>query len=112
MVNFANFNSLISLVSFFSTDSICRDFIKEQRWSDCVVCPFCGSIHCYACKDGKRIHCNGCNKDFSVLVGTIFENTKLPLIKWFMAMYLLSSHKKGISSHQLSRDISVSQKTA
>ena len=49
---------------------------------------------------------------FSCLVGTIFENTKLPLVKWFVAMYLISSHKKGISSHQLSRDIDVTQTTA
>ena len=59
-----------------------------------------------------RFHCTGCNKNFSCLVGTIFENTKLPLIKWFVAMYLISSHKKGISSHQLSRDIDVTQTTA
>lgn len=49
-------------------------------------------------------------KNFSVLVRTIFENTKISLVKWFMAMYLVSSHKKGISSHQLARDIEVTQK--
>jgi transposase-like protein len=47
-----------------------------------------------------------------VKVGTIFEDTKIPLIKWFMALYIFSSHKKGISSHQLAKDISVTQKTA
>ena len=56
--------------------------------------------------------CPKCRKNFSVLVGTIFENTKISLVKWFMAMYLISSHKKGVSSHQLSRDIDVTQKTA
>lgn len=112
MIDFSHFDSLITLVSYFQNETLCRNFIKEQRWGNVVVCPYCGSIHCYSCKDGKRIHCNHCNKDFSVLVGTIFENTKLSLIKWFMAMYLISSHKKGISSHQLARDIKVTQKTA
>lgn len=59
-----------------------------------------------------RYHCTACNKNFSCLVGTIFENTKLPLIKWFVGMYLISSHKKGISSHQLARDIEITQSTA
>ena len=62
-------------------------------------------------KDGRYI-CSGCRRAFSVTVGTIFENTKISLVKWFMAMYLISSHKKGISSCQLSRDIRVTQKTA
>ena len=53
-----------------------------------------------------------CGKNFSVTVGTIFENTKIPLRKWFIAMYLISSHKKGVSSHQLSLDLGITQKTA
>jgi len=78
-----------------------------------VVCPFCGSVHIYTCSNGdNQFKCGDCKKRFSCLVGTIFENTKLPLQKWFMAMYLISSHKKGISSHQLGRDIHVTQKTA
>ena len=56
--------------------------------------------------------CKDCQNKFSVTVGTIFENTKILLRKWFMAMYLISSHKKGISSCQLARDIKVTQKTA
>ena len=112
MVNFTRFDSIISLASYFSNEEICRQFLKEQRWGSVVVCPYCGSVHVYACGDGKRFKCDGCGNKFSVLVGTIFENTKLPLRKWFMAMYLLSSHKKGVSSHQIARDIEVTQKTA
>ena len=62
-------------------------------------------------KDG-RFRCKHCGKNFSCLVGTIFENTKLPLLKWFLAMYFISSHKKGISSYQLARNIEVTQNTA
>jgi len=75
------------------------------------VCPYCGKHHCHKRADG-RFCCSECHKNFSEKVGTIFENTKIDLRKWFMAMYLISSHKKGISSHQLARDIDVTQKTA
>ena len=103
-----HFNSLISLVNHFNNDKRCRDFITEQRWGKVVVCPFCGCTHIYECGNGdNQFKCAHCHKRFSCLVGTIFENTKLPLQKWFMAMYLISSHKKGISSRQLSRDIAV-----
>lgn len=108
-----HFNSLISLANHFSSEKRCRDFITEQRWGKKVVCPFCGSEHVYVCKNGdNQFKCGSCLKRFSCLVGTVFQKTKLPLKKWFMAMYLVSSHKKGISSHQLSRDINVTQKTA
>ena len=108
-----HFNSLISLADHFNSDKRCRDFITEQRWGNVVVCPFCGSVHIYTCSIGdNQFKCADCKKRFSCLVGTIFQNTKLPLQKWFMAMYLISSHKKGISSHQLARDIEVTQKTA
>ena len=109
----AHFNSLISLVTYFNNDKRCRDFITEQRWGGNVVCPFCGCPHTYVCSNSdNQFKCADCKKRFSCLVGTIFHNTKLPLQKWFMAMYLISSHKKGISSHQLSRDLDVTQKTA
>ena len=106
------FNSLYSLMAHLNSDAACKDFLEKQRWADGdVVCPYCGEHHCVRRTDG-RFRCKHCRGNFSVLVGTIFESTKLPLQKWFMAMYLLSSHKKGISSHQLARDIEVSQKSA
>lgn len=112
MINFKKFNSIISLTSYFTTENKCKQAIIESRWSNGdVVCPYCGGHHCVVRKDGK-FRCKHCRKNFSCLVGTIFENTKLPLIKWFVAMYLISSHKKGVSSHQLARDIEVTQATA
>ena len=111
MINFAKFN-IISLTSYFNTKEKCQQAIIESRWSDGdVVCPYCGAHHCSKRGDG-RFRCNHCLKNFSCLVGTIFENTKLPLIKWFVAMYLISSHKKGVSSHQLSRDLDITQASA
>lgn len=97
---------------YFNSNDVCKKAIIESRWPDGdVVCPYCGGHHCAERTDG-RFRCKACGKNFSCLVGTIFENTKLPLIKWFVAMYLISSHKKGISSYQLSRDIKVTQSTA
>lgn len=112
MINFARFNSLFALAAYFDTNAKCKKAIAESRWADGdIVCPFCGKHHCYTRKDGSY-RCPECGKNFSCLVGTIFENTKISLVKWFMAMYLISTHKKGISSVQLATDIAVTQKTA
>ena len=111
-INFTKFGSLIQLADYFSTEDICKAAIAQQRWGDGkAVCPYCGHTHTYVCADG-RYSCPNCHKKFSVTVGTIFENTKISLRKWFMAMYLISSHKKGISSCQLARDLDITQKTA
>ncbi len=110
-INFAQFNSLIALADYFNTEDKCKAAIAQERWGETVVCPYCGGKHCYMTAEGRYI-CKDCHKHFSVTVGTIFENTKISLRKWFMAMYLISSHKKGVSSCQLARDIKVTQKTA
>lgn len=111
-IDFAKFKSYTAMVRFFNNDAKCKAAIAQERWGDGnAVCPYCGSTHTHLCKDGRYI-CKGCQRKFSVLIGTIFENTKVSLVKWFEAMYLVSCTKKGISSHQLSRDIEVTQKTA
>jgi len=61
---------------------------------------------------GKLLKCADCRRQFTVKVGTIFEDSAIPLQKWFMAVYLLMAHKKGISSVQLGKDIGVTQKSA
>lgn len=112
MINLSKFDSIISLTTYFTTEAKCKQVIKEQRFGNSMpVCPYCGSVHTYERSDGRYI-CSDCKVSFSILVGTIFENTKISLKKWFLAMYLISSHKKGISSVQLSHDIHVTQKTA
>ena len=112
MIDFSRFDSLFALATYFSSPKRCKQALAQSRWADGdVVCPYCGRHHCYSCSDG-RYKCPNCKVSFSVTVGTIFENTKISLVKWFMAMYLISSHKKGISSCQLARDIKVTQKTA
>ena len=115
MIDFSKFNNLFSLTQYFNNDDVCKKAITESRCGvgdgQDVVCPYCGATHCKERKDG-RYRCKGCKRNFSCLVGTIFQNTNITLVKWFMAMYLVSSHKKGISSCQLARDINVTQTTA
>ena len=112
MIDFRQFNSLVQFINYFNSEERCISAIAEARWGNGeAICPFCGCSHTYNCKNGKY-SCSHCGKRFSVTIGTIFENTKLPLQKWFLAMYLISSHKKGVSSYQLARDIQVTQKTA
>ena len=115
MIDFKNFDNILSITTYFNTNKKCKQAIEEARWGSGeeqdIVCPYCGKHHCVKRKDG-RYRCNGCVSNFSVTVGTIFEDSKLPLIKWFVAMYLISSHKKGVSSHQLHRDLKITQKTA
>ena len=115
MIEFKNFDSLIQIMDYFTDEDVCIQAIVEKRWGkgeeQDIVCPYCGGHHCVARKD-KRFRCHQCDRNFSCKVGTIFEDSNLSLQKWFVAMYLISSHKKGISSCQLARDIKVTQKTA
>ena len=110
-IDFTKFDSLISVADYFDTESKCKQTLAESRWGDDVICPKCCRHHCKMSETG-RYHCTKCNHNFSCTVGTIFENTKISLRKWFFAIYMITSNKKGVSSCQLSRDIKVSQKTA
>lgn len=102
---------MVSMMEYFTSEQQCRKYLVESRWGDDVVCPYCGCHHCKIGYRGRYV-CPGCLNKFSCTVGTIFENTKVSLRKWFIAIYLISYHKKGISSCQLAKDIQVTQKTA
>ena len=108
------FKSILEFQKHFNTDEKCREFLEQQRWGSTPACPFCASTNVTRLKDGKRFQCNEkvCRKQFSVTVGTVADNTKLPLTKWFLAMYILSNHSKGISSLQLASWLGVTQKSA
>lgn len=108
------FKNLIEVVEYFKDDAVCRKHLASLRWSGGMACPHCGSVNFYTFKDGKTYKCKEkeCNLKFNVKTGTIFENTKIPLQKWFAALYLITSHKKGISSIQVGKDLSITQKSA
>jgi transposase-like protein len=106
------FKNLTQLIDYFKDEERCKAYLEKQRWGTHVACPHCGSLRVYRTNRGFKCGEKECYKKFTVTVGTIFENSKIPLRTWYAAMYLIASHKKGISSHQLHRDLGVSQKTA
>ncbi len=106
------FRNLIDLTMYFNSEEKCLRYLEQWAWGGKVSCPHCKHEIVYRYKSGKRFFCYGCKYKFTLKMGTIFESTKLPLIKWFMAMYLVANNKKGISSYQLADTIGVSQKTA
>ncbi|MES1987599.1 MAG: IS1595 family transposase [Pseudomonadota bacterium] len=94
-----------------------REYLEALRWPDGVVCPHCGSVERPYKLEGKAhraglYKCSDCRAQFTVTVGTLFEDSKVPLHKWLHACYLMSSSKKGISSKQLERMLGVTYKTA
>lgn len=106
--------NLKELMVKFSNEDVCRQHLIQQRWNGKPECPYCGSGKHYIIENGKRFKCGNseCYKKYSVTVGTIFHASNIPLTTWFPAMYLISAHKKGISSVQLAKDLGVTQKTA
>ncbi len=105
--------SLIDFFAQFPTEQACRDYLEKTRWGKRITCPKCGVIgNAYKYFDGRLYKCGDCRRQFTVRVGTIFEDSKIPLQKWFLAIYLASSLKKGISSIQLSKYLDVTQKTS
>ena len=114
MTQLLEFKNLKELMMKLSDEKICRQYMEQMRWGSEAFCPHCNSTRPYKLKDGKSYRCSSrkCKKDFTVTVGTIFENSKIPLSTWLAAIFVLTGHKKGISSHQLARDLGVTQKTA
>jgi len=110
MIN-TDFNSIIELLKAFPDEQSCIEHLEELRWNGHVVSPFDATSKVYKCK-GNKYKCKNTNKYFNVKTDTLFDNTKVELQKWFLAIWLVTSHKKGISSMQLSRDLDVTQKTA
>ena len=102
------------------SDEQCRDFLESMRWPDGPVCPKCGAGEPYtitrktANKNAVRslYKCRECKKQFTATVGTIFEDSKIPLSKWFAAIYQMCASKKGVSAHQIHREMGVTYKSA
>jgi transposase-like protein len=99
-----------------------REYLEAKRWPDGPVCPHCGvagDATKLAPEEGKKTHarkgvwkCKSCREQFSVTVGTIFEDSHIPLHKWLLAFHLLCASKKGMSAHQLHRMLGVTYKSA
>lgn len=100
----------------FTDEDAAREHMEALRWRYGVTCPHCGVDTVRKLEGAKHrkglYQCNGCREQFTVTVGTVFERSKVPLHKWVLATYLLTSSKKGMSAHQLHRMLGVTYKTA
>ncbi len=110
MIN-KDFNSILELLQAFPDEQSCIDHLEEIRWQGNVISPFDPLSKVYNCK-GNKYKCKNTGKYFNVKTNTVFDNTKMELQKWFLAIWLVTSHKKGISSLQLGRDLKITQKSA
>ncbi len=106
-----SFDSLLEMMDAFPDEQTCVDHLRAIRWKNGAYCPHCGSTKIYHFADRRTHKCGDCRQRFSIKVGTIFQDTKLPLRKWYMAIWLITSHKKGIASTQIARDLKITQKS-
>ncbi len=107
-----NFKSIIELLDYFKDEETGVAYYEAIRWNGTPVCPHCDSEKPYKTNRGYKCSNKECHKKFTVRVGTIFENSKIPFRVWFAAIYLATSSKKGISSVQLAIQLNITQKTA
>ena len=103
--------TLLTLSDNFPDEESCIRYFEKMRWGDEIVSPYDASSKIYKCGNGKY-KCKNTGRYFDVRTGTAFANTKLPMRAWFYAMMLFLSHKRGISSCQLAKDLGITQKTA
>lgn len=104
--------NLYQIKQDFNSEEECHDYLISLRWPEGVNCTSCKSTQVYRRNGSNRFKCRSCNKSFSVTAGTIFHSSKLPLLKWFLAISQILAAKKGISSLQLARTIDVHKNTA
>jgi transposase-like protein len=114
--------NISKLAKYFSDEDAARALLEDMRWGkDGACCPRCGGADPYkltpkatSAKPGRKglYKCSACRKQFTVTVGTVFEDSHIPLSKWLLAIHLLASSKKGMSAHQLHRNLGISYKGA
>jgi len=105
--------NLCSLIEQFGSENKCREHLLEVlRWPDTIVCRPCKSIHISKIVKRRQFDCDKCRYRFSFTAGTVFNDSHLPLWKWFLCVYLLFESKKGMSANQLKRVLGIPYKTA
>ena len=105
-------DTLLGAITYFADVDVATMFVAGLRWPDGVTCPHCDGKKCPYVASRRIWQCKGCRKQFSVKVGSIFEDSPIPLSKWLPAMWLLVNCKNGVSSYEIARDLGVTQKTA
>jgi transposase-like protein len=104
--------NLSDIYKRFPKQEDCIKYLEDIRWKGNPSCPYCRVSYYTMLNKEKRYHCNNCNTSFSVTVRTMFHKTKLPLQKWFFAIFLILNAKGNISARQLAKDINVNKDTA
>ena len=105
-------DTLLGAITYFADVETSIAFVAALRWPDGVVCPNCDSDACYRLSTRALWKCRSCKKQFSVKVGSIFEDSPIGLDKWLPALWMLVNCKNGVSSYEIARDIGVTQKSA
>jgi len=111
-VNLNSKSGLIEAIQFFSDPMVCLETVAKAKWPNGPECPQCGAKKLSFLMTRLMWTCLSCRKQFSVKVGTIFEDSAVPLNKWLTAMWLVGNCKNGISSYELAKDLEVTQRTA
>jgi transposase-like protein len=104
--------TLIEAIRYFSDQDVCVQFVAKLRWPDGPVCPRCGGTEHSYLKTRRVWKCKSCKRQFSVKVGSIFEDSAIPLDKWLAAMWMIANSKNGVSSHEMARSLGITQKSA
>jgi transposase-like protein len=104
--------TLVEAIRYFDDIDVCTQFVAEIRWPDGPVCPDCGGMEHSYLTTRRLWKCKACKRQFSVKVGTIFEDSSVKLKNWLAAIWLITNSKKGISSYELGKAIGVQQRTA
>ena len=106
------FKTLAGFMATFPDEAACRAYFEQIRFAKGDYCPHCKHDKIMRFSDGKRYRCAKCKKDFTIKTGTLFGESKITMHQWFIAIYLLTTRKKGISSIELAEQVGVTQKTA
>jgi len=104
--------TLQEAIQYFSDEQVCIDAVATLRWPNGPECPACGHKDHYYLRSQKRWKCKECYKQFTVKLGTIFEESPIALSKWLVALWMLVNCRNGISSYEVARDLGITQKSA
>lgn len=104
--------NVFDFLKLFPTEEACEKYIADARWPRGMFCPHCGNHRVYRLETQKRWKCGSCDKQFTVRTGSVLAESKVPLQKWLMAVWIMTSHPKGVSSIQMGKTLGVTQKTA
>ena len=98
--------NLATMAAMFADENKAREWLESKLWPDGPVCPHCACVDVYdlaKTRPGLK-KCKACKQQFTIRIGTIMEESKIPIRKWLMAVHLMTSSKKGVSSHQIARE--------